>query len=54
MTEYKFRNLLNALDFIKPLVIEGKYKITITTKYKEYPREYSIDYISVVVEQIKE
>jgi len=54
MTEYKFKYLANAMDFIKPLVVEGDYKLTITTKYKEYPRESSIDYISVIVEKIKE
>ena len=54
MTVYKFKSIDRTLEFIKPLLIEGKHSVRVKTFYEEYPREYSIDYFEVAVEEIKE
>lgn len=54
MTVYKFTSIDRVLEFIKPLLVEGRYSVSVRTFYKEYPREYSIDYFEVTVEEIKE
>lgn len=54
MTVYKFTAIDRTLEFIKPLLIEGKHSVSVRTFYKEYPREYSIDHFEVTVEEIKE
>ena len=52
--KYKFTVIDRTLDFVKSLILEGKHKVSIRTFYKEYPREYLIDYFEVTVEEIKE
>ena len=53
MTVYKFRTIDRTLEFIRPLLLEGKHMVSVKTFYKEYPREYSIDYFEVTVEEIE-
>lgn len=45
---FKIKDLQSALDLVKALTLE-KYTIQIETVYKEYPREYQIDYHKVTV-----
>lgn len=47
MTVYKFTSIDRVLEFIKPLLVEGRYSVSIKTVYEEYPFE-------VTVEEIKE
>lgn len=54
MTVYKFTSIDRVLEFIEPLLVEGNYKVSIKTLYKEFPREYQIDYFEVTVEEIKQ
>lgn len=54
MTTYKFTTIQRVLEFIEPLLLEGKHSVNIKTFYEEYPREYSIDYFEVTVKEIKE
>lgn len=54
MTVYKFTSIDRVLKFIEPLLVEGKYNVSAKTFYKEYPREYMIDYFEVTVKEIKE
>ena len=54
MTVYKFTSIDRVLEFIKPLLVEGNYKVSIKTLYKEFPREYQIDYFEVTVEESKQ
>lgn len=53
MTVYKFTTIDRTLEFIRPLLLEGKHKVSVKTFYKKYPREYSIDYFEVTVEEIE-
>ena len=50
---YKFTTIDRTLEFIIPLIVEGKHSVSIRTFYKEYPREYLIDYFEVTVEEIE-
>ena len=52
--KYKFTSIDRTLEFIKPLLVEGEYKISVKTFYKGFPREYDIDFFEVTVEEIKE
>ena len=54
MTVYKFTSIDRVLEFIKPLLVEGKYSVSVRAFYKEFPREYMIDYFEVKVEGVKE
>lgn len=49
MTVYKFTSIDRTLEFIKPLLVEGKHNVSLRTFYKEYPRETQIDYFEVHV-----
>lgn len=51
---YKFTTIDRTLEFIRPLLLEGKHSVSVRTFYKEYPREYSIDYFEVKVNEIDE
>ena len=51
MTVYKFTSIDRTLEFIKPLLVEGTYSVSIRTFYKVFPREYEIDYFEVTVEE---
>ena len=53
MTVYKFTSIDRTLEFIKPLLVEGKYRVSVRTFYEEFPREYLIDYFEVTVEEIE-
>ena len=53
MTVYKFTSIDRTLEFIKPLLVEGNFIVSVRTFYKEYPREYQIDYYEVKVEEIE-
>ena len=53
MTVYKFTSIDRTLEFIKSLIVEGKYSVSARAFYKEYPREYQIDYYEVTVKEIK-
>ena len=53
MTVYKFTSIDRTLEFIRPLLIEGKHRVSVRTFYKEYPRETMIDYFEVTVEEIE-
>ena len=53
MTVYKFTSIDRTLDFIKPLLVEGKHRVSIRTFYKGFPRETMIDYFEVTVEEIE-
>lgn len=53
MMVYKFTAIDRTLEFIKPLLVEGSYKVSVKTFYKKFPREYQIDYFEVTVEEIK-
>ena len=53
MTVYKFKSIDRTLEFIKPLLIEGKHSVSVRSFYKEYPWESSIDYFEVAVEEVK-
>ncbi len=39
---YEFNSILNVMDFVKPLIVEG-YSVAINTVYQEIPFENSID-----------
>lgn len=54
MTKYKFTSIDRTLEFIKPLLVEGKHSVSLRTFNKEYPRETQIDYFEVTVKEIKE
>ena len=54
MIVYKFTSIDRTLEFIKPLLVEGNYRVSVRTFYKEYPRQYEIDYFEVTVEEIEE
>ena len=54
MTVYKFTTIDRTLEFIRPLLIEGKHRVSVRTFYKEYPRETMIDYFEVTVEENEE
>lgn len=43
---YEFNNILNVMDFVKPLIVEG-YSVAINTIYKPFPRENDIDKFTV-------
>ena len=45
---YEFKSLSNAVDFVKPLVVEG-YSVAINTVYKDFPFRDSIDKFTVDV-----
>jgi hypothetical protein len=45
---YEFNSLMNVMDFIKPLIVEG-YSVAINTVYKDVPFEDSIDKFTVDV-----
>ena len=58
MTVYKFTSIDRTLEFIIPLLIEGKHSVSVRTFFKEYPvenqlRETMIDYFEVTVEEIE-
>lgn len=53
MTVYKFTSLDRTLEFIKSLIVEGTYIVSARAFYKEYPREYQIDYFEVTVKEIE-
>ena len=50
---YEFKSIFNAMDFIKPLMIEGGCKIRIYTKFKDFPRENDIKCIQVIVKKLE-
>lgn len=52
MTVYKFTSIDRTLEFIRPLLIEGKYSVNVRTFYKDYPREYDIDHFEVAVKEL--
>lgn len=54
MAVYKFTALDRVLDFVAPLLVEGKYSVGLRTFYKEYPRETQIEYFEVTVTEVKE
>ena len=41
-----------TLEFIKPLLVEGNYRVSVRAFYEEFPR--LIDYFEVTVEEIEE
>ena len=45
---YEFNSILNVMDFVKPLIVEG-YSIAINTVYQDIPFENSIDKFIVTV-----
>lgn len=47
--EYEFTTIQNVLDFIKPLLIEGKKKVEVKTIFEDTCIK-RIDYYSVTVE----
>lgn len=51
---YKFTSIDRVLEFMKPLLVEGKYSVIVRTFHKGFPREYMIDYFEVTVEEVKE
>lgn len=53
MKVYKFTSIDRTLEFIKPLLVEGNYSVSIRTFYEEFPREYQIDYFEVTVKEIE-
>lgn len=53
MTVYKFTSIDRTLEFIKSLIVEGNYSVSVRTFYNEYPRETMIDYYEVTVEEIE-
>lgn len=52
MTIY-FTSIDRTLEFIKPLLVEGNHSVSIRTYFKEFPREYQIDFYAVIVKEIK-
>lgn len=54
MKVYKFTSIDRTLEFVKPLLVEGTYSVSIRTFYKDYPREYQIDRYEVTVKDIDE
>ena len=53
MTVYKFITIDRTLEFIRPLLLEGKHRVSVRTFYEEYPRETMIAYFEVTVEEIE-
>lgn len=56
MTVYKFTSIDRTLEFIKPLLVEGKHSVSVRTFYKEYrflSGECQIDYFEVTVKEIE-
>lgn len=56
MTEeqkYEFTSIDRTLDFIRPLLIEGKYKIEVSTIFNDSCIK-QIDYFKVIVTKVKE
>ena len=53
MTVYKFTSIDRTLEFIKPLLVEGNFIVSVRTFYKEFPWETMIDYFEVTVEEIE-
>ena len=45
---YEFNSILNVMDFVKPLLVEG-YSVAINTVYKDFPLEGHIDKFEVNV-----
>lgn len=45
---YEFNSLYNAMDFVKPLLVEG-YSVAINTVYEKAPFDYRIDKYTVDV-----
>ena len=45
---YEFKSLSNAMDFVKPLIVEG-YSVAINTVYKDIPFSDDIDKFTVDV-----
>ena len=52
MTVYKFTSIDRTLEFIKPLLVEGNYRVSVRAFYEEFPK--LIDYFEVTVEEIEE
>lgn len=53
MTVYKFTSIDRTLDFIKSLIVEGKWQVSVKTFYEEFPSEIVIDYYEVTVKEIE-
>lgn len=47
--EYDFNSFENAINFIKPLILEGGYVVSVVTVYKEFPREGTIDHFHIII-----
>ena len=43
---YEFDSILNVMDFVKPLLVEG-YSVAINTVYEKVPFDYRIDKFEV-------
>lgn len=54
MAVYKFTALDRVLEFVAPLLVEGKHSVGLRTIYREFPRETQIDYFEVTVTEVKE
>lgn len=54
MTVYKFTTIDRTLEFIKPLVLEGNYIVSVRTFYQDFPRETHIDHYEVMIREIDE
>lgn len=54
MAVYKFTAMDRVLEFVAPLLVEGKHSLGLRTIYKEFPWEHTIDYFEVTVTEIKE
>lgn len=48
MTIYKFTSIDRVLEFIKPLLVEGRHSVSIKTFFcKEYPFEVTVEEVKV-------
>lgn len=54
MAVYKFTSIDRTLEFVGPLLVEGKHSVGLKPFYKEYPCETQIEYFEVTVTEIKE